>query len=297
MHAQLHFHASTASDAPPAKVTLTQFQLPDFPKGKDSEKLHVKWKHVLTIERPSRAVFNEQIKQVVAHARNDGRRHRAPEILTQVLPQVPYWNSVVPLSPWRNRHTFELIGIALHFAMQVCHNIKHAFAVPRPNELSVHVQPILQTPGWSAFPSGHATEAFMFARLMRGLLHQSTDSGVHTALQKQAKSIADNRVFAGLHYPVDSVAGQVLGETLAEYVISLCTEGTNAQKWRPRTFKSHTDELKGIDFEPLEATMDENQGHWLVVDPATRGAHSEVLKYLWDKARTEWNDVGFEAET
>ena len=227
---------------------------------------------------------------MVDHARSDGRRHRAPEILTQVLPQVPFWNSIVPMSPWRNPFSFEFLGIALHFGMQITHRFKHAFAVPRPNELSVHVQPILQTPGWSALPSGHATEAYMAARILRALLGQDDRSPVHAALQRQAQSIADNRVYAGLHYPVDSLAGQILGETLAEYVLSRCTQ----MPWTPRTFAGADSDLKSIDFKPLEHPMCTKQP-WLALGTPAAGASADaLLAHLWKKACAEWRAVGFE---
>jgi hypothetical protein len=42
-------------------------------------------------------------------------------------------------------------------------------------------------------------------------------------LMRQAARIAINRTVAGVHFPVDSVAGTLLGLTLAEYLINLCT--------------------------------------------------------------------------
>jgi PAP2 superfamily len=251
-------------------------------------------------------VFDGQVKLVEAYARNDSRRSRAPEILTQILPQVPYWSSIVPLSPWRNQRTFEFIGIALHFGMQVCHRFKHALAVPRPNELSLQVQPMLQTPGWSAFPSGHATEAYMFARLIRELMGQNADSGFHDALQKQARGIADNRVYAGLHYPIDSVAGQVLGETLAEYVISRCShpgkdesnpgnDASKAASWTPREFQGDGD-LSSLEFDPLRLPMSSDEPKWLAQSKAqSADRDNPILAHLWGRASREWEDVGLGA--
>ena len=113
--------------------------------------------------------------------------------------------------------------------------MKHELAVPRPSELSPFVQPILQTPGWAALPSGHATEAFMFARLAVVLLGLDVQISKDTSdvLLRQAASITDNRVCAGLHYPMDGICGRLLGETLAEFV--LCRAGA-LDKWRPSTY-------------------------------------------------------------
>jgi PAP2 superfamily len=294
-------------DGPLLVARLRYADVPVSGLDEGAEKVDVEWRPVVKLMRPARNVFEGQVKLVEAHARNDSRRSRAAEILTQVLPQVPYWSSIVPLSPWRNQRTFEFIGIVLHFGMQVCHRFKHALAVPRPNELSLQVQPILQTPGWSAFPSGHATEVYMFARLMRELMGQNADSGLHDALQKQARGIADNRVYAGLHYPIDSVAGQLLGETLAEYVISRCTHpgkdesnpgkgASKAASWTSREFKGDGGDLSSLEFDPLRLPLSSNSPKWLAQSKAqSANRRNPILGHLWSRAVHEWTDVGLGA--
>ena len=256
LHAGLHFLMTDRKGANPsvglyciAPREDTTSRAAAVPKS-----ITLKCLPVVTIQRPSRTVFDAQLAMVLAHARSDQRRARMAEVLTQVLPQVPFWSTLLPLSPWRTPHTYEFIGIVLKFGMEICHRFKHALAVSRPSELSPLVQPILQTPGWSALPSGHATEAFMFVRLISGLLYPDVPAAgvapvaddapavpnlLIDALQVQARSIADNRVYAGLHYPVDGVAGRLLGHTLADYVIARCT----GEDWVERSFKA-SDDLK-----------------------------------------------------
>ena len=68
----------------------------------------------------------------------------------------------------------ELIYAALRFAYSVEMRIKHALACRRPHEYSPQIQPIIACPLHGSLPSGHATEAFMFAHLLAVL---STDKG------------------------------------------------------------------------------------------------------------------------
>ena len=247
---------------------------------------------IVDIQRPKRNVIDVQLAKVIAHANEQLRRSRAIEAMAQMLPQVPFWASVVPLSPWRTPNTYEFVGIALKFANEVCHRFKHSLAVPRPSELSPLVQPILQTPGWAALPSGHATEAFMFSRLIISLLGQQPDnnSQLWRTLEMQAASIADNRVYAGLHYPVDGVAGRLLGNALAQYVVAACT-GT---AWLPRRFVASDgaaeNALKGVDLD-IHVAFD--GAAYFGEDAAQKRAPNPILAEMWRRARVELAGLGF----
>jgi len=202
---------------------------------------------------------------------------------------VPFWSSVVPLSPWRTPHTYELIGIALRFGNEVCHDAKHCLAVPRPSELSPRVQPILQTPGWAALPSGHATEAYLFAALMLRLLGQPIDPAGNQLAQtllRQAGSIADNRVHAGLHFPMDSISGRVLGETLAAYVHARC----QPRSWQAMIFDGNDDEMGDADLDPTKP-LDDLPG--CAAGIAGTARQSGILSEMWGRARSELVGLGF----
>jgi hypothetical protein len=252
---------------------------------------------IVTVARPGREVFDAQLDMVIAHAESDLRRSRAQEALAQVLPQVLFWSAVVPLSPWRTPHTYEFIGIALNFGNQLCHRFKHALAVPRPSELSPLVQPILQTPGWAAFPSGHATEAFMFARLIMGLLGQGTsaDSELWSTLRWQAASIASNRVYAGLHFPIDSVSGRLLGHALAEYVMAVCGQdsGPGPGQWVARSFVVN-EKSQALDLD-VSASIDDGgaSGCYRANGPSRAATASPILVEMWRRARVELQGLGF----
>jgi hypothetical protein len=108
-------------------------------------------------------------------------------------------------------------------------NFKDALGVPRPHELSAQVQPMIPTPIHAALPSGHATEAYTVARVLVELATgalPAASAGAKTQLRellmRQAARIAINRTVAGVHYPIDSAAGQLLGLSLGEYFIARC---------------------------------------------------------------------------
>ena len=86
------------------------------------------------------------------------------------LPPIPF------LHPARTPYTLELLAAALRLANFVEMRFKHALACRRPNEFSPQVQPMILTPSHGAFPSGHATEAFMAAFVLWRLLQAASDT-------------------------------------------------------------------------------------------------------------------------
>ena len=80
--------------------------------------------------------------------------------------------------------------------------------------MSPDVAPIIRTPSHSAFPSGHATEAFTAATVLAALF---PDRAVH--LRLMAARIAMNRSFAGVHCAVEHHAGAILGDLLGGIIV------------------------------------------------------------------------------
>jgi membrane-associated phospholipid phosphatase len=126
--------------------------------------------------------------------------------------------------------------------------MKHLCSVARPVDLSPQIQPVIETPGHSAYPSGHATEAFAVATLLSalrlsagGTADATLVDGVLTRLSPAAESasvtdpvillyrlaarIADNRTVAGVHYPVDSAHGALLGLSTTLALVAHCLGG------------------------------------------------------------------------
>jgi membrane-associated phospholipid phosphatase len=233
------------------------------------------------------------------------RAERSSEVLTQVVPQTAHWSSIAGLSPDRHRHTWELLGVGLRFAMMVAMQLKFIFDVQRPGEKSAAVQPMLLTPGYTAYPCGHATEASFVAELVPLLAgdpchpgakseHAGRSYGIASQLNRLAFRIAENRVVAGLHYPVDSIAGQVLGVMLARYVVWLT--GDELRGFDKRKLKigavafSRPDDVDGDRAQPVfDKFVEDQEG----VDMSKAKVPADlppapVLRDLWMLARREW---------
>jgi hypothetical protein len=184
--------------------------------------------------RPARLGFDKQMRFLNGYAAL--RNERRAEILSQVDSMTPYLGSVVGLRQDRSMWTIELLDAVLRLARQVEMRFKAALACRRPGELSPDIQPMIATPAHSSLPSGHATEAFAMATVLNAIVRLGRAKGPGGAkiaeeeswkdysrmLSMVAARIAINRTVAGVHFPVDSVAGCTLGVTIGQYFLWRC---------------------------------------------------------------------------
>ena len=248
--------------------------------------------HALThLVRPTKKVFKQQLDLVANYA--ELRESRGSEVLAEAMPsQVPFWGSIIGLQPHRHKWTQELIALALSMTVDIEMRLKHAFACPRPAELSPQIQPMLQTPGHASWPSGHSTESFMVATLIQALLQHANGTGkaLEEQLQRLAARVAVNRTVAGLHYPVDSAVGRLLGTALADFFVARCLGG----KIHQRGFdgpKFHGPKDSVVDFDPRVSMIDNKSGYYQYSSTASTIAASPLLAFMWKKAAAEWQPL------
>jgi undecaprenyl-diphosphatase len=79
-------------------------------------------------------------------------------------------------------------------------------AIPRARP---HVDALVSLPGTHSFPSGHATVSFACATVLGAALPR-----LRVPFYLLAALISWSRVYVGVHYPVDVLAGAVLGTAL-----------------------------------------------------------------------------------
>ena len=235
---------------------------------------------IVSMRRPDRAVFEKQLALVDSLA--SARDTRGPEILSQIAPPIGYFASIANLHSERTPKTLELLALAQHFAYIVEMQFKHALACPRPIEYSAMIQPIIETPAHGSLPSGHATESYLAAGVLGALVPGFGEGDPRRALRRLAHRIATNRVVAGLHFPVDTIAGRLLGDTLATYFVGMC-EG---RSWDTASFDgtklaSPTAEPGADDEAPYPSCTSAS------AQPPYATKHP-ILAELWQAAQHEW---------
>ncbi|WP_050786835.1 phosphatase PAP2 family protein [Rhodobacter ferrooxidans] len=161
----------------------------------------------LTLDKGNSALWERQIAQVLAQRWH--RPERIEEIVLQQSDILSFLTLGLPVAGDTHPWLTTLLDAVFEMAFRVVAEMKHAFAMPRPHELSPDVAPVIRTPSHGSFPSGHATEAFAAAAVLSAVF---PDRAPH--LRQMAARIAMNRSFGGVHFPIDHYAGAMLGDAL-----------------------------------------------------------------------------------
>jgi hypothetical protein len=116
-----------------------------------------------------------------------------------------------------------LVGAALSAASTQAGLGKHTWMRQRPFQVDPSITVIGRTPKLadSSYPSGHSARAFAAARILAVL-----DPSVANSAYAMAREVAYSRMYAGVHFASDTVAGAKLGTAIADSVIERWRDGT-----------------------------------------------------------------------
>lgn len=185
---------------------------------------------LLTLTRPPDSVFQAQVADVISYAVL--REDRSAEILAQIDGQWPFWAAILPVPLAELPYTQMLMAATTRLCVAIELQFKHHLACRRPIEWSAQVQPMITTPGHGSFPMGHATQIVAVARVLLALLPRmglTVTPSLRTQIGRLALRMSENRIVAGVHFPIDLVAGLLLGGVLGDWVAARMTAGPAVQ--------------------------------------------------------------------
>ena len=229
----------------------------------------------------------------------DLRSDRIAETINQTFDLLSFFGMVGHLSASRNAATLEVLSTVLRLAVHVEMPVKHYCRAPRPIDYAPQIQPMIQTPDHSSFPSGHAIEVFaaatVMARLMTGLGPKDALTGSDAVSQmaampfRIAHRIATNRSIAGVHFPVDSASGAVMGCALGEAVYRLATENGPIDWPQPRELRFQPQAENAAPFDLtlgwLRDAMEPDAA------PGRTANAGSIWGALWGRAAAEWTEA------
>ena len=111
---------------------------------------------------------------------------------------------------WRRPAIFAWVLAGDVVADGASHGIRHLVGRDRPPVNNRDPAPLVSVPDDPALPSGHAATSFACAALLTWLTPLAA-----APLFVVAALVAFSRVYVGVHYPLDAVAGAALGLVVA----------------------------------------------------------------------------------
>ena len=163
---------------------------------------------------------------------------------------------------------------------------------------------MIQTPDHSSFPSGHAMEAFAVATVLHALdpAQRWTKGGevdpgaaagaaARTMPFRIAHRIATNRTVAGVHFPVDSLAGAYLGCFIGEALMAAvfgAPEGNEADGGEERADAGTLVTDDAGDF--MLGDLAERMTGWAAASEGDvpNRAEEAILRQLREAVAAEW---------
>jgi len=143
-----------------------------------------------------------------------------------------FWQGVGTIKPWndvlsqkvfeyrldqnppRAARAYALVNIAYYDAAIACFDAKYAYWAIRPNQLDPSITPLFPNPNHPSYPSAHASLSGAQAAMLAYLFPRDTEF-----FRRLANEASDSRLWAGIHYRSDLVAGLAQADAVAGLVI------------------------------------------------------------------------------
>ena len=167
--------------------------------------------------------LNDQVMQMLQLALE--REDRFAEIIDQDDGDgaINYWLGMLKVDPARHPATYQMLRIGRRIGEHIVMCLKGDFLSPRPSQLSAAITPMIDPPVTPSFPAGHAVQSYLMSYLiaysLRNIPQQQNlpntptfppDPNTWGSLFDLAARVSENRIVAGIHYPVDIEAGKAV---------------------------------------------------------------------------------------
>jgi membrane-associated phospholipid phosphatase len=113
-------------------------------------------------------------------------------------------------NPPRVARVYALIASAQFDAFIASQDGKFTYWYLRPNQLDPAIVPLFAVPNFPSYPSNHSTFSAARSEILAYLFPAHADF-----IRAVGKEAGDSRIWAGIHYPMDNVAGVQLGKSVA----------------------------------------------------------------------------------
>jgi membrane-associated phospholipid phosphatase len=120
---------------------------------------------------------------------------------------------------------YTVLNVAYHDAVIAIFDSKYAYWGIRPVQYDTTYKPLITTPPFPGYPSGHAGGAGTTAAVMEYFFPADAK-----LFWQMAQDCADSRFYAGIHFRTDNEAALKMGKELGKYVAGNMDEEINISK-------------------------------------------------------------------
>lgn len=169
--------------------------------------------------------------EVKEAAKNPRARREAFYWAITSLPK--YWNELASLKlfeykldrdPPAAARAYAVLSTAYYDSLIACWDAKYAYWGLRPFQFDPEFKPLLTTPNFPGYPSGHAMLSGTAAAVLSHLFPADAEF-----FNKQAEAAAASRLLGGVHFRVDNEVGLALGRSVAALAIGRAREDGSGQ--------------------------------------------------------------------
>lgn len=121
------------------------------------------------------------------------------------------WDDNAPMAA----QTYALMNIAAYDSQVACFNAKYTFWAIRPFQYDPEFTPVFTTPNHPSYPAAHSCHSMSMAAVLAALFPVDADEVLATA-----REAGESRIWGGIHFRNDIVAGEALGIDVANAVLA-----------------------------------------------------------------------------
>jgi membrane-associated phospholipid phosphatase len=118
-------------------------------------------------------------------------------------------------NPPRAARVYALLASVQFDAFIASQDGKFAYWYIRPSQLDPAIIPLFPVPNFPSYPSNHSTFSTARAEILAYLFPTRADF-----IRAVGKEAGDSRIWAGIHFSMDNLAGQQLGKSVADVFVS-----------------------------------------------------------------------------
>jgi membrane-associated phospholipid phosphatase len=109
---------------------------------------------------------------------------------------------------------YAVLHCAFHDAAIAIMDAKYTYWGIRPSQFDSTYKPLLSTPPFPGYPSGHATGAATSCGVLEYFFPADT-----SYFRQLAQDCADSRFYAGIHFRIDNETGLMMGKAISKYFV------------------------------------------------------------------------------